>query len=532
MQAPDGENTAREEIDRDRQKGKNSVSIRNVMGLLVGSLVVQLCFCFFLTAKFLSATETELTAIRGRLTDVLTESQTRYSQLYVIETSLATLIGSDDPKQLRNAYLNAMASRFMTPGDLSETDRKNFVILRQSVDDLWELRQQLTSAIAEAQRLWQSMRTVGTTIDARIPEKNIDRLFGSEHALAPTVAQIDAILDTYVDQFQLDVSADSPEAELLADLHRLKSAYLEVRKDRERLRTMALRKGNEAMAALDAVRHIYTENRTTKVLAHVEAIEQQVREMRPSLALMFILNATEFVVFLFFSVFLARPIERTSRILDEFHRTYEMPSALPHSNISEVQTLLRQLPLLLASIASEREKVDRMRSERDVYRGLSYTDGLTGISNRMAFERDNDTMMPLPVGTGLIVLDIDHFKSINDTYGHAFGDEVLRSVGSFLRGAARSCDRVYRYGGEEFCVVMQSTNREALTRVAERIRSGVERLEFTTPDGRTFSITASLGASLYDETTPVESLRALMATADEGLYAAKRNGRNQTVFRP
>lgn len=533
MQASDGETPDLGGAERAPKKDKDSVSIRSVMGLLVGSLVVQLCFCLYLTTKYLSTTENELAAIQERLTDVLTESQTRYSQLYVIETSLATLIRSDDPKQLRNAYLNATVSSFMTPGDLSETDRENFVVLRRSVDDMWALRQQLASATEEAHRLWQSMRTVGTTIDARIPDTKLDRLFGSERTLAPTDEQVDAMLDTYVDQFERAVPTASPEAALLADLLRLESAYVKVRKDRERFRTMILRKGNEAVAALDAVRHIYTANRTTKVLAHVEAIGKQVRDMRPGLALLFVLNVTEFIVFLYFSARLARPIERTSRILDDFRNTYEMPSALPHSNISEVQTLLSQLPLLLTSIATEREKADRMRSERDVYRGLSYTDGLTSISNRLAFERDNDEMSPMPLGTGVIVLDIDHFKPINDTYGHAFGDEVLQAVGGFLRGAARSHDRVYRYGGEEFCIVTQGANREALKRVAERIRTGIARLDFTTPDGRPFNITASLGVTLYDESTPpVESLHALTAVADEGLYEAKRNGRNRVVFRP
>lgn len=533
MQAPDGEDAVREGADGASKKDKDSVSIRSVIGLLVGSLVVQLCFCLFLTTKYLSSTENELAAIQERLTDVLTESQTRYSQLYVIETSLATLIRSDDPKQLRNAYLNATASSFMTPGDLSETDRENFVVLRRSVDDMWALRQQLSSATEEAHRLWQSLRTVGTTIDARMPDTKLDRLFGSEQTLAPTDDQVDAMLDAYVEQFERAVPPASPEAALLADLRRLESAYLKVKKDRERFRTMILRKGNEAVAALDAVRHIYTANRTTKVLAHVEAIGKQVHDMRPGLALLFVLNVTEFIVFLYFSARLARPIERTSQILDDFRKSYEMPSALPHSNISEVQTLLSQLPLLLTSIATEREKAVRMRSERDVYRGLSYTDGLTSISNRLAFERDNDEMSPLPLGTGVIVLDIDHFKPINDTFGHAFGDEVLRTVGGFLRAAARSRDRVYRYGGEEFCVVTQGANREALERVAERIRTGIERLDFTTPDGRPFNITASLGVSLFDETTaPVESLHALTAVADEGLYEAKRNGRNRAVFRP
>lgn len=502
------------------------------MGLLIGSLFVQICFCLFLTTRFLAATETELSAIQERLTDVLTESQTRYSKLYVIETSLATLLKSDDPRLLRNAYLNATASSFMTPSDLSEADRQNFSHLREAIEKIWSIRQQLNTSAQEARRLWQSMRTTGTTIDARIREKRLDRLFGDERTLAPSLEQIDKIFQNYVDQFEREVRPGAPEIQLLNDLRRYEIEYMAVRKDREKLSTQLSRTGNEAMAALDTVRHVFTANRTSKVLSHVDAIGQQVHNMRPGLELLLLLNATEFLVFLYFSARLARPIEQTSRILDDFRSTYEMPSALPKSNITEVQTLLDQLPLLLDSIATERENADRMRSERDVYRGLSYTDGLTGVSNRQAFERDNDRTAPLAEGTGMILLDIDHFKLINDTYGHAFGDGVLRKVGEFLRRSARADDKVYRYGGEEFCIVTKGADRRALERVGERIRSGIAALAFTTPDGQTFSVTASLGVTLCAQNTaPVKRLTELADIADKGLYEAKHLGRNRVVFR-
>ncbi len=520
------------EPHRPRKKDSDSVSVRSFMGLLIGSLVVQLCFCLYITTRYLSTAEKELSAIQGRLTELLAESQTRYSQLYVIETSLATLIHSNEPKQLRNAYLNATASSFMAPGDLSEEERSNFALLQRSMDDIWALRQQLASATEETHRLWQSLRTIGTTIDARTPEKKLDLLFGDEHTLAPSDDQVDALLDAYVEQFERYIDPDSAESALLRDLRRFEADYVEVKKEREALRAQILRKVSEATTALDAVRHVYTANRSAQVLGHVDAIGKQVRDMRPGLAVLFVLNATEFLIFLYLGMRFARPIERTSRILEDFQRTYEMPRALPESNITEVRTLLKQLPRLLTAIATEREKLDRMRSERDVYRGLSYTDGLTAVSNRLAFERDNDAMTPLPERTGVIILDIDKFKPINDTYGHALGDEVLRTVAEFLRGSARSHDRVYRYGGEEFCIVTKGANREALVRVAERIRSGIEKLEFRTPDGRPFRVTASLGASLCDETSgPVDSLRTLTAVADDALYEAKRDGRNRSVFR-
>jgi diguanylate cyclase (GGDEF)-like protein len=156
-------------------------------------------------------------------------------------------------------------------------------------------------------------------------------------------------------------------------------------------------------------------------------------------------------------------------------------------------------------------------------------DSLTGLYNhakieeRLALElsgrRKGDEERP-----ALVMLDLDHFKAVNDDYGHAMGDEVLRSVARALEATSREFDFIGRYGGEEFAVVLRGLGAEGVARYCERLRAAVAALVFDGPAAGGFSVTASLGWALCrpEGETPTE----LIARADAGLYAAKADGRD------
>jgi diguanylate cyclase (GGDEF)-like protein len=128
----------------------------------------------------------------------------------------------------------------------------------------------------------------------------------------------------------------------------------------------------------------------------------------------------------------------------------------------------------------------------------------------------------------VMVVDIDHFKSINDTYGHATGDMVLREAAATLRASARREDSVCRIGGEEFLVICPSTDLKSAMQSAERMRSnlGAKRIAIGQMDK---TITASIGVAMRDPS--IIDLDALVSTADQALYAAKEAGRNQVCVR-
>ena len=160
----------------------------------------------------------------------------------------------------------------------------------------------------------------------------------------------------------------------------------------------------------------------------------------------------------------------------------------------------------------------------------SLTDPLTGLFSRRFIERlfSGDSLDAIG-GSGISVLmcDIDHFKSINDTYGHLGGDEVLKAVAHEIRKGCRSTDRVVRYGGEEFAVILPDTPVEGACIVAEKIRRGVAGLVVSV-EGREIRSTISIGGT--ERFAKGESLKSILSRADECLYKAKMGGRNRSII--
>lgn len=182
-----------------------------------------------------------------------------------------------------------------------------------------------------------------------------------------------------------------------------------------------------------------------------------------------------------------------------------------------------------ASVAIERS---RYHLKTEELKKISITDPLTGLLNRRYFqeriseeiERSRRHGLPL----SLILLDLDDFKAINDSYGHMAGDEVLQTVARSIRNSVRTIDVAARYGGEEFTVILPQTAKSDATSLAERICVEAGQLEFPYMiQGRPISLTVSLGVATYPE--DAENLEDLIRNADAALYEAKAQGKNRVV---
>ncbi|MFT3720004.1 GGDEF domain-containing protein [Pseudorhodoferax sp.] len=162
-------------------------------------------------------------------------------------------------------------------------------------------------------------------------------------------------------------------------------------------------------------------------------------------------------------------------------------------------------------------------------RYLATHDGLTGVANRrallLALERDVARTVRTGKPYALLMLDIDHFKAINDSHGHGAGDAVLRHVAAVLQARLRAQDMLGRYGGEEFLVLLPDTPLRGAARLAETLREAVEQAPCAY-GGRSLAVTASIGASSM-HMAPGDSVDPLVQAADLALYAAKAAGRNR-----
>lgn len=164
-------------------------------------------------------------------------------------------------------------------------------------------------------------------------------------------------------------------------------------------------------------------------------------------------------------------------------------------------------------------------------RQLATLDPLTGVYNRRTFldlaRRELSRTQRQSAPLALLLLDLDHFKSVNDTYGHLAGDEVLVAFARLVQGNLRREDLVMRYGGEEFCVLLPGVESEAACHLAERMRAGAGALRVTT-EGHEIGCTVSIGVAVSLGGGP-EILDDILARADEALYLAKRGGRDRVV---
>jgi len=164
------------------------------------------------------------------------------------------------------------------------------------------------------------------------------------------------------------------------------------------------------------------------------------------------------------------------------------------------------------------------------------TDPLTGIANRRFFERrmreEVERVKRSRNELACIVVDVDHFKKINDIYGHVIGDVVLQRVATELGRDLRSSDVLARYGGEEFVLLLPGTSVAEATEIAERLRSALQHLEFRDVGFESIQVTATLGLAMLDRNIKEAGPTELFERADAALYKGKQSGRNQVVVSP
>lgn len=187
---------------------------------------------------------------------------------------------------------------------------------------------------------------------------------------------------------------------------------------------------------------------------------------------------------------------------------------------------------LQAQLEASKQEVEKLNQELESARGEALTDPLTGVLNRRGFEARTQPVLADEGSAAkelcLLMLDIDHFKQINDTYGHLFGDKVISAVANTLKSKVKGQDAIARLGGEEFAVLLPETNLTGAFVVAEQIRQSIANGKIRRLDnnGQIGGITISVGVATHIKGG---GLTELLDRADKALYASKQGGRNRTT---
>lgn len=208
---------------------------------------------------------------------------------------------------------------------------------------------------------------------------------------------------------------------------------------------------------------------------------------------------------------------------------------LQEDNAAQLAMLLHELDIknfeLEKEIAERKKAEEKLKESEERFKILSITDQLTGLFNRRHMvdvaERKVQISEKENSALSFILMDIDDFKDFNDTYGHAAGDDVLENVGKVIKKTTRSTDWSFRYGGEEFLIILPSTDGQEATQVAEKIRKAVAAEKYQTINGELVKKTMSIGVAQF---IPGESLEKVLKRADDNMYNSKIKGKNRVYF--
>lgn len=174
------------------------------------------------------------------------------------------------------------------------------------------------------------------------------------------------------------------------------------------------------------------------------------------------------------------------------------------------------------------DEVDKLRYQVSELSELVSTDALTGLFNfrhfKTVLQAEMDRSKRSGIPTSLVMVDVDHFKAVNDTHGHEIGNQALRHLADILRGEVRTTDIVCRYGGEEFAMIFPETHLNLAVKVADRIREEISLSPLRLVEGEV-NLTASMGASVYMKTSVLD-IDSFIDSVDKYLYEAKQSGRN------
>jgi len=218
-----------------------------------------------------------------------------------------------------------------------------------------------------------------------------------------------------------------------------------------------------------------------------------------------------------------------TKMLASFSNFVDTFGSKTENKKGRIETINKEYSTVNTELEDYKKQVAVLQNDLNKYKTESITDHMTGLYNRkymdMKMNEEIERFKRTGVPFCVVLIDIDHFKSINDNYGHLIGDQVLKHLSNLMKENIRKTDFAFRYGGEEFMMMLTNVDVRNATHVSEQIRKKLEATNFSLKE-KSFNVTASFGIALFDKNDTAESV---IKRADERLYKAKQTGRNKII---
>lgn len=296
---------------------------------------------------------------------------------------------------------------------------------------------------------------------------------------------------------------------------------------------------NNLSNEIDALSHSFTSGETAILHGELSDISQLAAQIKPMVMMTVGFSLVGFWIVIFLlNRFIIRPLKNIARILIVFRRTKRVnikqnEAFFAQDHVMEIREIIDILPQLFDEFSSIEKKSSDLDQRYKQLLASSKYDALTKVLNRGTLNLLVKSMgADTPANFAVLMVDIDYFKNLNDTMGHQRGDEVLFAVAQTLQNNLAKKDFVFRYGGEEFCVVLSEISPSNAYKVAERLCSTIRKLALINNGVPCGIVTVSIGISLVTQSNSQFRVDELISQADKALYLAKRNGRNQAVACP
>ena len=453
-------------------------------------------------------------------------SQRSYINVERLTFSLAQMMDAQNQSEARAAYIDATAvvSEVIFDGSTAESDVRR---LASNITKLWRQRLRIEKMRESIFATWYELLEISKGLDP-----NLTNEFLKPEVMQPFlgILYFKQVLD---DRISID---KDPRLQALLSLCENKDTFRckslnstvdsfvsQVNLHREQvIKTQNLiNKVNEQTAYLKSV---LIEKEIDFISNEISVIQKAAKSYEPLMVTFLSLIVAFIIVFTLLSHWiLVKPLQQIALAISKFNR--DEKSSLPKTNVYELKKILDLLSHLFADVIEKNLEHEKISKENEKLVNLSMQDGLTKVLNRRSYEIYRLQNPNFKVHCAILMIDIDHFKKLNDSMGHQKGDQTLQEVAKTLKQNIRPEDKVFRYGGEEFCIILKNISYQDALRRAQELCKAVRDLKLPNV-GVQGQVTISVGFYYVDDEKNSHIDQSL-ANADAALYEAKESGRDR-----